>query len=402
MSETARAAELAARASYGKLLAIVCARSGDIAAAEDALAEAFAAALSRWPQDGVPKNPDAWLVRAARNKLIDMQRRQARQRGEEEIPEMATPGADAQDNSEWPDERLKLMLVCAHPAIANQVHTPLMLQCVLGVEAADIARAFMVSPQALSQQLVRAKRKIRDARIAIAIPGREALPERIGAVREAIYAAHALDWLEPRDALGDEALFLARLLCALTPDDAESLGLAALIGFCHARSKARVVGGVFVPLTEQDPGLWDEQLTRQSLAALRRARTLDQLGRFQLEAAIQSVHAHRGETGLTDWRALERLHAGLVRLYPSAGAQVSHAAVIAEAFGPEAGLAALDRLDATMVSGFQPGLATRAHLLSRLGRNQEAAACYDAAIALTAETPLRHWLERRLTEVSSG
>lgn len=392
MTEAARTAEQAARASYGKLLAILAKRTSDISAAEDALADAFAKALSHWPENGIPAKPEAWLLTAARNRLTDQQRRAVRFSTTNEVSDMA---ADVVSSPEHPDDRLALMFVCAHPAIAPDLHTPLMLQCVLGFEAGDIARAFLVSPAAMAQRLVRAKRKILDAKIPFVIPDAGALPSRLEAIYEAIYAAHALDWLAPSDAMGDEALYLADLLARQRPDDPEALGLAALIAFTHARNDARVENGVLVPIHEQDTDLWHGRLISYALDALNRAQKLGRPGRYQIEAAIQSVHIHRRDTGRTDWASLSRLYEALIRLYPTVGTAVARAAVLGELHGPETGLAALDRIDAEAIETHQPAWATRAELLSRAGRTDEAAIAFDQAISMTAEEPLWQYLEVR-------
>jgi RNA polymerase sigma-70 factor, ECF subfamily len=401
MDAHARAA-LVARASYGRLIAVLAARNGDIVGAEEALSDAFIAALETWPRTGIPDKPEAWLMQAAKNRRIDAYRRNARSpvMNVDELPEVVDEEQDEPMNDVIPDKRLALMFVCAHPAIDASVHTPLMLQTVLGVEAIDIGRSFLVSPTALAQRLVRAKRKIKDAQIAFAIPDRSVMPERLLAVQEAIYGAYALDWLQEQGMrnLADEAAYLAKLLVELLPNEAEVLGLAALICFSHARRNSRLQKGRYVPLLEQNTVLWDHPLIAEADAYLQRAMLCRRLGRFQLEAAIQQVHIQGVLTGVMNWKAVLYLTEGLCRLWPTTGAAVSRAVAIAEIAGPEGGLEALNNIEPGMA--FQPLEAARAHLLSKLNRRDEALAAYDTAISLTTEPATRLWLQAKRTALA--
>ncbi len=396
MTETARArAEQTARASYGKLLARIAVRTGDITAAEDALGDAFAEALKTWPVKGVPDLPEAWLTTVARNRLIDAQRRGRRMVVTDEVPEMPTLAADA-DDDDIPDARLRLMFVCAHPAIDRALHTPLMLQTVLGLEADEIGRVFLVSPAAMAQRLVRAKRKIKDAGIPFSLPGRSEMAGRLGAVLEAVYGAFSADWIDGASDFSTEAIYLAQLITGLAPDEAEALGLCALLHFIHARRNARVANGVLVPLDEQDTDLWDIDMTARAVALLRLASAQGMMGRFQLEAAIQAVHAARASSGRTDWRAVSQLYAGLNSLYPTIGGAVSQAAAVGRDAGPEAGLKMLAKIHPPAIEMYQPAWAVRADLIRRTNRLPEARAAYEKAISLSTNTTARNWLEAQL------
>ena len=407
----ARSAHVAARDSYGRLLALLAASTSDLATAEDALADAFERALRTWPSQGVPGSPDAWLLTVARNRLRDQWKSARAQRT---VPLDAVPldaGRDALahiddvDVDSIPDRRLELMLVCAHPAIDRTVHTPLMLNTVLGFTAEQVGRAFSMPSSAMATRLVRAKKRIKAAGIPFRIPDRADLPARMTSVLEAVYGAYVIDWATGPQArrLPPEALHLAEVLTTLVPGDPEARGLAALIELSLARAPARVdADGRFVPLADQDPVSWDPHLIARAHEHLRAAHARGQLGRFQLEAAIQAVHCARGRDGTTDWPTLLTLHRILNAVAPSLGSGVALAAVTAEVHGPAAGLATLDALleeAGERARRFQPAKATRAHLLDQLGRNEEAVAAYESAISLTYDTAERRYLEHRRDRV---
>jgi len=397
-----RAAELAARNSYGRLVAYLAAQTRDVAAAEDALGDAFLKALKTWPEKGVPQNPEAWLLVTARHRLIDTARRSEVQDNilnSFKLNGLVSPAEPFLDGVHFPDDRLKLLFICAHPAIDATIHTPLMLQTVLGLNAAQIASAFLVAPATMSQRLVRAKAKIRDAGIAFELPKTAELPIRLGAVLEAIYAAYTnawemLDGGDPRhQGLAEEAIWLARLCIQLMPQEPETRGLLALMLYCEARRAARrTVNGAYIPLLQQDTRLWSRPTIDEAEQELAQAATFKQLGRFQLEAAIQSIHAQRAVTQQVDWEALALLYEGLIQLSPTLGALVSHAAAIAEAKELEQGLAQLDRLPAEAVKNYQPYWALKAHLLKQLEYKSEAQQAYSRAIGLTEDSAIREFL----------
>ena len=391
------------RESRARLLALLAAAGRDVAAAEDALADATERALRHWPTDGVPANPEGWLLVVARNRLRDSWK-SAAQRRSVPLDEIAHDTIEFDEFSNLPDRRLALMMVCAHPAIAVSVRTPLMLQVVLGVDAAAIAAAFAVEPAAMAQRLVRAKKRIRDAGIPFVVPERERLAERLPALLEAVYGAYAIDWqLEadggPIESLSAEALHLALVLAELLPDEPEALGLAAMVCMSEARRSARAgEDGCFVPLDEQDVARWDRALIARGERLLTRAHGSHRPGRFQYEAAIQSVHCSREATGPLDAdrvRTLRTLHRALIRVSPSLGASVALAALDGELDGPEAGLRALDELGAA-AARFQPAVVVRAHLLDVAGRPEAAADCYRRAIGLTPAPAVAAYLGRRL------
>jgi RNA polymerase sigma-70 factor (ECF subfamily) len=404
MSEAARAAEAAARAGWARLVALLATRGTKLADAEDFLAEAFAAALRTWPERGLPDRPEAWLLTAAR-------RAQGHARRHGGVRLAAHPAlrqlAEAEpDAPSIPDERLRLLFACAQTAVPEAMRAPLMLQVVLGLPAARIGPAFLMAPAAMGQALSRAKAAIEAARAPFALPDEADMTPRLSAVLAAIYAAYGVGW---EDAVGteaggadlaEEALWLARLCAAMLPDAAEALGLLALILHCEARRAARRdSAGRFVPLATQDTALWDAAMISEADALLHRAAALGQLGRFQIEAAIQSAHAARHALGRTPWPQIAQLYAGLVAIAPSLGAVLGQAAAIAETDGAAAALARLDALDDTVVANHQPYWALRAHLLRALG--QDPAEAFARAAGLAADPAVRVWLIAQATARSA-
>lgn len=400
-----QAAEDAARRSYGRLVAFLAARTRDIAAAEDALGDAFQAALARWPQDGVPASPEAWLLTAARRRLLDGWRHSRVQEAAAETLRLVGDETAPEAAHAFPDERLKLLFVCAHPAIAASARTPLMLQTVLGLDAARIAAAFLVSPAALGQRLVRAKTRIREAGIGFEVPPPAQWRERLDAVLEAIYAAYGTAWddvagTDPRRrGLAQEAIALARTAVQLMPGEAEPLGLLALLLFCQARAAARRdAAGDYVPLDRQDPAAWDAALLREAEAALQQAAARQQLGAYQLEAALQSAHTQRAFGAPVSSHAIVALYDGLVALHPGVGARVGRAVALAASRGVAEGLAALDAVVAAepaAVSVYQPYWAARAELLARAGERVAANAAYERAAGLSEDAAVRRFLLAR-------
>ena len=409
MSESAArdVIEAVARDSYGRLIAYIAARTGDIADAQDALSDALVAALENWPTNGVPKKPEAWLLHVARNRLIDdSRRREVRQKSEtflQQIAEEAQTVAKVQEY--FPDERLKLLFVCAHPAIDSAARTPLMLQAVLGIDAARIASAFLVSPAAMSQRLVRTKNKIRDAGIPFRVPEPPEWNERVSFVLDAIYTAYTTGWesvmetASTHHALAAEAITLGRMLTQLMPLEPEARGLLALMLHCEARCEARYTSdGKFVPLDRQDATLWAESMIDEAEKHLRSAAAFKCMGRYQLEAAIQSVHANRAKTRHIDWKEIALLYEGLVRIAPGVGSLVGRAVAIGQAGGAAAGFASLEQIASNRTADYQPYWAARGHLLRLLNREDEAREAFNRAASLTDDRALRQYLFEQSTE----
>ncbi|MER8415171.1 RNA polymerase sigma factor [Mesorhizobium sp. M1342] len=395
-------AEAAARESYGKLVAWLAARTRDVAAAEDALADAFAAALERWPRTGVPEKPEAWLLAVARRRRVDaVRRRLTSEAGRQHLKLIAQEAEARMTEEDLPDDRLRLMFACAHPAIESSVRSPLILQTVLGFDAATIASAFLVSPATMGQRLVRAKSRIRETGIPFRVPERAELGERLDAVLEAIYAAFAEGWTDPagtetrRRNLATEGIWLGRLVASLLPEEPEALGLLSLMLFAESRRAARrSAEGDFVPLAEQDCLLWDRALIDEAEALLSHAASKGVIGRYQLEAAVQSAHAARRFTGRTDWVAIQELYDALLSIAGSPVVAINRAVAIAEAEGAVAGLAALYVLgDDKRLDEYQPYWAARAGLLARLGQVPQACEAYDRAIGLERDPAVRRFLQ---------
>ncbi len=400
--DAARAtADAVARRSYGKLVAWLAARSRDVAAAEDALADAFAAALADWPARGCPENPEAWLMTVARRRLIDRDRRRRTGEGARLEIALLAEGLAAADPA-LPDQRLGLLFACAHPALEPGVRSPLMLQVVLGLDAQRIASAFLASPAAMAKRLVRAKTRIRQAGIPFAVPEPGELAPRLDAVLEAIYAAFAEGWSDAAGAdparrdLTAEVIYLARLVAGLLPAEPEALGLLALMLHAEARRPARRdSAGDYVPLGWQDPALWDAAMIAEAEALLRRASRAGAIGRFQLEAALQSAHVHRCLTGREDWPRVLELYDALLALSASPVVAINRALALSRVDGPAAGLGALDAVAGDpRLADYQPYWAARAELLTRAGAPGAARDAYARAIGLERDPAVRRFLQQ--------
>ena len=397
-------ADAVARRSYGKLVALLAVRTRNVAAAEDALSDAFAAALEDWPRNGCPSKPEAWLLTVARRKAVDGARRQAHRRNAApHLLLMAEELEAAASDSEIPDQRLALMFACAHPAIDAGIRAPLILQVVLGFDAATIASAFLMSPAAMGQRLVRAKNKILEARIPFRIPDRAELRDRLDTVLDAIYAAFAEGWIDPagtdiaRRDLADEAIFLGRLVAELLPAEPEALGLLALMLHAEARRRARRdEHGDYVPLADQDPARWDSQMIDEAEAILLRASALGSIGRYQLEGALQSAHVSRRRTGHANWASVVHLYDALLALSGSPVVAINRALAIAEIHGAGAALEAMQAIaDDARLTEYQPYWAARAELLAKTGAHAAARDAYEIAIGLERDPAVRNFLRRR-------
>ena len=398
---TRQAIQDLARASYGRLVAYLASVTGDVTAAEDALSDAFLAALRTWPDRGVPQRPDAWLVTAARRNLIDAARRRAvADRGLPEIARLLDERATAPSSAVIPDKRLELLFACTHPVIDPAMRAPLMLQTVLGLDAARIGAAFLVAASTMGQRLVRMKATIREAGVPFVVPDHERLPERVASVLDAIYAAYGTGWDEPDSqvtgvgsGLIPESIRLAELVTELLPDDPETHGLLALLLHSNARAGARrSADGTFVPLDRQDSALWSPGAIDSAERHLSRALALGRVGPYQLHAAIHSVHNRRALTGRTDWAAISALYAGLANATPTVGVLVALAKARSHTDGPTAGLRLLDDLPADRVERYQPYWVVMAYCRQRAGEHDGAVTAARRAVALTADDGVRRFL----------
>ncbi len=415
-----QAAESVFRRESGQILASLIRISGSFDRAEEALQEALASALASWPGRGVPENPGAWIMTVAHRKLLDGLRRErtAREKQDSLLYETATavppPDPDLDEaGMSYPDDRLRLMFTCCHPALNREAQVALTLRTLGGLSTPEIARAFLVPEATLAQRIVRAKRKIQEAGIPFEVPPADRLQERLASVQAVIYlifnegyAASAGSGLLRED-LCAEAIRLGRVLCDLLPREAENLGLLALMLLHHSRRTARMAGGALVTLEEQDRSQWDHTAIAEGLALVENALGMGpaagQAGAYQLQAAVAALHAQAATPGQTDWPQIAALYGRLLERQASPVVALNHAVAVAMSVGIEEGLARIDRLGAAgTLDSYYLFHAARADLLRRLGRNREAAPAYRQAAALATNGVEKNFLERRLREVEGA
>lgn len=393
------------REEFGRVVASLTRRFGDIDVAEDATGEALLVALERWPADGIPPNPGAWLTTTATRKAIDRIRRESHRDTKHAAAVAIMDDTPHEPTGPVEDDRLRMVFTCCHPALAPEARVALTLRLLGGLTVAEIAQAFLVPETTMAQRITRAKKKIAGARIPFRVPSAADLPERVGAVLAVVYLVFNEGYLSTsegtstRDDLTTEAIRLGRILHALLPDDPEVTGLLALMLLTEARRPARVAAdGALVPLPEQDRGAWSRPLIDEGHALVRECLRINRPGRYQLMAAIGAVHTDAAVATATDWSQVAALYAQLAAIDPSPVVQLNRAVAVAELDGPEVALASVDRLP---LEGYHAFHATRADLLRRLGRSAEARAAYDSALALIDNPAETAYLTRRRDQLGA-
>jgi RNA polymerase sigma-70 factor (ECF subfamily) len=390
------------RDESGRCIATLVRVLGDIDLAEDAVQEAFVTAAQRWPTDGLPPNPGAWITTTARNRAIDRLRRESsREHRETQATAMIAPD-DPPDVGSLPDDQLRLIFTCCHPALSDEAHIALTLRLIAGLQTPEIAAAFLVPEATMAQRIVRAKKKIKATNLPYRVPEPAELPERLRSVLAVLYlifteghrSASSTDLV--RQDLCAEAIRLARLVCDLMPEEPEAVGLLALLLLTDSRRATRVVDGVLVPLPDQDRTRWDRDEIVEGHDLVRRCLRRNRPGAYQVQAAIAAVHADAATAAATDWVQILALYDQLIPFTPTPVVQLNRAVALAEVRGPAEALAEVELLD---LDGYVPFHAVRADLLRRVGRTAEAAAEYDRAVSLSPSDPERRYLSSRRTSL---